>query len=99
MFGAEFTAACEKRRPASMGAVICLTGPGHRPDERRMMDAEVQAKPAARRAKELQRERVEALLEEQRRREERIGIRRLRFRGPPSRPGARDESQWSPVDP
>ncbi|HXW58683.1 MAG TPA: hypothetical protein VEJ23_04300 [Solirubrobacteraceae bacterium] len=64
-----------------------------------MTEPEAQEQPAARRAKELQRERVEALLEEQRRHEERAGIRRLRFRGPAPRPGARDESGWAPVDP
>lgn len=63
------------------------------------MDPEARDRRALRRAKELQRERVEALLEEQRRREERAGIRRLRFRGPPVRPGARDQAQWTPVDP
>ena len=63
------------------------------------MDSEAQENTAGRRAKELQRERVEALLEEQRRRDERAGVRRLRFRGPPARRDVRDESQWSPVDP
>lgn len=63
------------------------------------MDAEAREMRALRRAKEMQRERVEALLEEQRRSEERAGIRRLRFRGPPGRPAPRDGAQWTPADP
>jgi hypothetical protein len=63
------------------------------------MDLEAREMRALRRAKELQRERVEALLEEQRRREERAGIKRLRFRGSPGRPGSRDGARWTPVDP
>jgi hypothetical protein len=63
------------------------------------MDFDTLDRPAAQqRAREVQRERVEALLEEQRRREERVGIRR-RVRGAAAWPDARDGEPWGPTDP
>jgi len=62
------------------------------------MDFDTLDRPAAQRAREVQRERVEALLEEQRRREERVGIRR-RVRGAAAWPDPRDAEPWGPTDP
>ncbi len=62
------------------------------------MDFDTLDRPAALRAREVQRERVAALLEEQRRREERAGLRR-RVRGAAAWPERRDEERWSPADP
>ena len=55
--------------------------------------------PVVRRPREVQRERVEALLEEQRRREERADVRRIRFRSVSGGRELRDREQWTPVDP
>ncbi len=63
------------------------------------MEHETTDRPAARRSREAQRERVEALLEEQRRREERTEIRRTRFRKVLEEPSVRTAEQWTPLDP
>jgi hypothetical protein len=55
-------------------------------------------RPAAQRAREVQRERVAALLEEQRRREERAGVRRP-VRGMAAWSEGRDGEPWGPADP
>jgi hypothetical protein len=54
------------------------------------MDFDTLDRPKAQRAREVQQERVEALLEEQRRREERVGLRR-RVRGASGWPQTREE--------
>jgi hypothetical protein len=62
------------------------------------MDFHTLDRPEAQRAREVQRERVAALLEEQRRREERAGLRR-RVRGMAAWPEGRDGEPWGPTDP
>ncbi len=63
------------------------------------MDYGTSERPVARRSTEVQRERVEALLEEQRRREERADSRRTRFRRVLEGPETRAENHWTPLEP
>lgn len=62
------------------------------------MEFDTLDRPEAQRAREVQRERVAALLEEQRRREERAGLRR-RVRGAAAWPETRDGEPLGPADP
>jgi len=62
------------------------------------MEFDTLDRPKTQRAREVQQERVAALLEEQRRREERVGLRR-RVRGPAGWPETRDGEPWGPADP
>ncbi len=62
------------------------------------MEFDTLHRPKPRRATEVQRERVEALLEEQRRREERVGLRR-RVRSAAAWPQTRAGEPWGPADP
>ncbi len=62
------------------------------------MDFDTLDRPKAQRAREVQQERVAELLEEQRRREERVGLRR-RVRGAAAWPETRDGEPWGPADP
>ncbi len=62
------------------------------------MDFDTTDRRAERRSREAMRERVTALLEEQRRREERIRPWRPGVRDNPGWLGTRDERPWAPVD-
>jgi hypothetical protein len=62
------------------------------------MDFETKVKPASRSARDVQRERVAELLEEQRRRDERVSLRR-RVRGVAGWPERREGQPWGPTDP
>jgi len=62
------------------------------------MEHETVDRPTVRRSRELQRERVEALLEEQRRREERVEMRRRRFGRTAETPGERTRGRATTLD-